>query len=490
MIITILLLTGLFFVGLLFLFFVPSSSIFGIAFISYNDRYISNSYEIEDVDKIILNSRSYDIEIESTKSSKISARVENHSLGYVLKKNSQLILKEDFTNGILTFTINEPYGAAFKNNSQITLLIPNAAKDKSLDLSLENKNADVLFDDEKVTLRNLAYKAENGVVKLKKVNIKGSLNLDLNKTNFNLSSDCVLNNCNVNLKTTTGKFNASKSNINNLVILKNERGVILLDSCSTIIQSETTTGGRIEANKVDTISFTGSDTNIYIEEVTTRASISMLNSGSGKIEINKLSGIADIVTGKGDITIRNCTNNLTTLTTLSNNGGNITIYNAYNKVFAETSTGNVNVSFADDASSITQDNKNTRYFKGITETGKIVANGLNRTDIEIKENGSAELTFKHFEKDLSLINTIQSKSGNVYVKVDSRSAFVLNSYTKSGNSRINLLQTEKYKGWTENEIKNEKINYTKNQTIPTNANYININITESGNILMHDDKVN
>ena len=144
-IITILLLTGLFFVGLLFLFFVPSSSIFGITFISYNDRQISNSYEISKVNSIVLNSRSYDIEIESTKSSTITARIENHSLGYVLKKNSNLLLKEDLTNGVLKFTISEPYGAAFKNNSKIKLLIPNAAKDKSLDLSLENKNLHLNF---------------------------------------------------------------------------------------------------------------------------------------------------------------------------------------------------------------------------------------------------------------------------------------------------------------------------------------------------------
>ena len=188
--------------------------------------------------------------------------------------------------------------------------------------------------------------------------------------------------------------------------------------------------------------------------------------------------------------MKNCTKNLTTLTTLSNNGGNITINNAYNKVFAETTSGDVNVTFAEDATYISKENANTRYFKGITETGKITANGINRTDIEIKENGSAELIFENFEKDLSIINNIQSKSGNVYIKVDSRSAFVLNSFTKSGNSRVNLIQTEKYKGWTENKIENEKINYAKDQTIPTNANYININITESGNVLMHDDKVN
>ena len=104
--ITTLLLTGLFFVGMLFLFFVPSSSLFGITFISHNDRLISKDYKINNVNQIILNSRSYDVDITTTTDSYVTARVECHSLGYVLKNNSKVLLKEEFTNGILTFTFS------------------------------------------------------------------------------------------------------------------------------------------------------------------------------------------------------------------------------------------------------------------------------------------------------------------------------------------------------------------------------------------------
>ena len=487
LIITILLLTGLFFAGLLFLFFVPSSSIFGITFISHNERLISKDYKLENVNQIVLNSRSYDIEVFSTSSSNLSVRVEGHSLGYVTKNNSKLLLKEELTNGILTFTIVEPYGAAFKNSSKITLYIPEASKDKQISLTLSNENANVNIDSSKIYIKNLDYSAKDGNVELKNVNISGNLNLDLHKTNFYINSNAEINNANVDLKLTTGKFDASKSSLGIVNILSNERGVIKLNSCSSINQVAKTTGGRIEANNVNNISYSGSDTNIYINEINYSTTITLTN--SGEIVINKLSGIAEITTNTGNITIKNCTSNLTNLSTTSKKG-DISINTAYCKVFAQTTSGNITTTFAEDAGTITQADQNIRYFKAITETGKISATGVNKAEIEIKENGSLDLTYAHFNKNQSVKNIIKSNNGDIHIQVDNLSSFVLKSKINSGNSRINLSQTDKFKGWTEKEV-NENINYEKNETINDQlANLIDIDITGSGNLLMHDNKVN
>ena len=477
LLITLLLLTGLFMVGLLFLFFVPTSSIFGITFISYNDRLISKDYNISNVNKIVVDSRSYDIELVAVNNTNCSLRVESHSLGYVLQKNSKVKLEEEFSNGVLTFTLTEPYGAAFKNNSLITLYIP---KSKAVNVNLKNKNATTKIDNADLKIKNLSYTAEDGVVNLKKATILGKLNLNLNKTDFRVSPDVNLNGCNVDLQVTTGSFDASKSTIGEINILSNERGVILLNACSAINQSKQTTGGRIQANKVNTISFSGSDTNLKINEVSTRASIKLTT--SGKVSIEKLSGIADIVTNSGSIKIKNCTNNLTSLTILSKSG-DVSVNNAYNKVFVETTSGNINVNYAENAGYANSSNQNIRYLKALTKTGKIVAEGVNKTDIEIKDDGTAEITYEKFNSNQNLISNINSKNGNVYIKVKKASAFVLNSKTHSGNSRINLTQTEKYNGWTDKEITNQTINCN------SNSNIINIQ-TDSGNILMHDDNVN
>ncbi len=475
--ITLLLLTGLFFVGLLFLFFVPGSSIFRITFISYNERTISSDHKIESVEKIILNSRSYDIEVKSTQSSSISARIENHSLGYVFKENSKLILEESLSNGILTFNISEPHGVAFKNNSSITLYIP---ENKDVDLQINNKNATVKIEDEDIIIKNFSYKAENGVAKFEKATITGEFNLDLNKSDCYLSDQLTLNSNDVNLKLSTGKFDASSITLGNINILSNERGIIKLNACNSLSQSKLTTGGRIEAKQINSISFFGSDTNLYINEITTRASINL--SAAGEVNIEKLSGIADIVTNSGNIKINNCTKNLTTLSIFSKKG-DVTAQNAYNKVFVETISGDIITNFASDADTASESNKNVRYFKAITETGKVYSTGVNRADVEIKKDGSAEITFSHFENNLNLNSLIKNNSGNIYLKVDKNSAFMLNSKTSSGHSRINLTQTEKYKGWTDKEITNKAIN------CETSSNIISIE-NGSGNILMHDNNVN
>lgn len=487
LIITILLLTGLFFAGLLFLFFVPSSSIFGITFISHNERLISKDYKLENVNQIVLNSRSYTIEVLSTSSSNLSARVEGHSLGYVTINNSKLLLKEELENGILTFSVIEPHGVAFKNSSKITLYIPEASKDKPINLKFKNDNANVNIDSSKIYIKNLDYSANDGNVEFKNVNISGNLNLDLQKTNFYINSTAEINNANVDLKLTTGKFDASKSSLGIVNILSNERGVIKLNSCSSINQVAKTTGGRIEANYVGSITYTGSDTNLYIEEIGFSSTITLTN--SGEVKINKLSGIAEISTNKGNISIESCTNSLTNLSTTSQSG-NIKINNAYFKVFAQTTSGNITTTFAEDAANITKENQNIRYFKAITETGKISATGVNKAEVEIKDNGSLDLTFNHFNKDQAINNIIKSNNGDVHIKVDSSSAFVLKSKIYSGNSRINLSQTDKYKGWTEKEV-NENINYSSTETIDEQiANILNINISGSGNLLLHDNKVN
>jgi len=487
LIITILLLTGLFFAGLLFLFFVPSSSVFGITFISHNERLISKDYKLEKVNQIVLNSRSYNIEVFSTTSSNVSARVEGHSLGYVSKLNSKLLLKEELENGMLTFTIVEPHGVAFKNSSKITLYIPESSKDKPINLKFQNKNANVNIDSSKIHIKNLDYTANDGNVELKNLNITGNLNLDLQKTNFYINSTAQIYNANVDLKLTTGKFDASKSSLGILNILSNERGVISLNSCGSINQVAKTTGGRIQANQVGSITYTGSDTNLYINEIAISSTITLTN--SGEVVVNKLSGIAEITTNLGNITINNCTSYLTNLSSTSQKG-DIKIVNAYYKVFAQTTSGNITTTFAEDAETITKDNQNIRYFKAITETGKISVTGVNKAEIEIKENGSLDLTYAHFNKNQAVKNIIKSNNGNVHIKVDSNSSYILKSKINSGNSRINLIQTDKFKGWTEKEV-NANINYSTNETINGQlANLIEIDITGSGNLLMHDNKVN
>lgn len=478
--ITLLMLVGLFFVGLLFLFFIPNSSLFGITFISYNERTFSEFYnldtnaEINTVNSVKINSRAYDVKVKSSNSENLYLQVENHSLGYVLKDNKNLIIKESLNNKVLTFTITEPYGVAFKNNSSITLYVPT---DKEINLTLSNKTAAVEIDNTHCKINNFSYSTERGTLNLKNASISGELNLNLNKANAKISSNVNLNNNNLNLKITTGKFDASNSVLGDVNILENQRGVIILNECRKLSQPKQTSGGRVEANKVSNVDFYGTDTNLYLTEITNGAKIEVT---TGTVNINSLSGDSDIKSTTGSISINEMKSTLTVFATT----GNINVSKAFNQIFATTDSGCVTINFDESSDYATSGSVNYRFLKVISKSGNVNATGLNSADFKITGTGNVNVNFASFQDDLKLISDIQTEKGNIFVSVNYSDKYILNSKT-NGNSRINLMQTEKYNGWTDKLIQNKSINGASG----VNANQINLK-SSSGNILMHDNKVN
>ena len=229
----------------------------------------------------------------------------------------------------------------------------------------------------------------------------------------------------------------------------------------------------------DNIYFYGTDTNLYINQILNGANI---KTGSGTIKINTLSGTSDIITNSGDVTIKTCESRLTVLS----KNGDVKINKAYNKTSITTESGDITLHFANAANFATSSNKEYRYLKAITKSGNVRATGLNSAIIEISKNGSVNVDFANFDANLKLVSSIKTNKGSIYAKVKCSSVFVLNSSTNSGSSRINLAQTETYNGWTDKQISNKLINCSSSTE---NSNQISLN-SSSGNILMHDDKVN
>ena len=260
--------------------------------------------------------------------------------------------------------------------------------------------------------------------------------------------------------------------------MENERGVILLNKCGTLFQREKVSGGRIEANEIGTLSFTGTDTNLYITKITNGA---IVNITSGDIKISTLSGTSDIITENGNITIKTCSSKITTLT----KDGNIKISKAYNKTSATTTNGDITVHFASDAEFATESNKDYRHLIAKSSSGNVKASGLNSAIIKVTNKGNINVSFENFEANATLISSIESNKGSIYIKTKKDSAYVLNSETK-GSSRINLSQTEVYNGWTDKKITDKLINC---DTLENKTNQFTIK-SSSGNILMHDDNVN
>ena len=88
--ITLLMLLGLCCVGVLYLFFIPNSSIFNITYINHSELSTSKVYAANEVSHVVLNSRAYDIQVVSTKKENVKVEVFANSFGFVLTKNENV----------------------------------------------------------------------------------------------------------------------------------------------------------------------------------------------------------------------------------------------------------------------------------------------------------------------------------------------------------------------------------------------------------------
>ena len=85
--ITLLLLIGLFCVGVLYLFFFPNSSLFGLTYVRGQEPIDSNTYSTEKITKVVLNSTNFDVNVVEVSGDKISLKAFSNAYGFGLTKN-------------------------------------------------------------------------------------------------------------------------------------------------------------------------------------------------------------------------------------------------------------------------------------------------------------------------------------------------------------------------------------------------------------------
>lgn len=463
-VITLLLLLGLCCVGILYLFFLPGSSLFNITYINKNDVFESHKYEQSSVSRIDLNSRAYEVNIVETEEDEISLKVYSNSFGFVLKKNSNVEISSKIQNNILTFNIIEPHGFATQGNSYIELKLP---ANLNIDLNLTNKKAKTTINSENLKINNLTYKTETGDFYMLKGSILGELNLNIAKGDFNIDKNVVTSNNDVNLKLTSGKFNASNAAFEDVRILQNKRGVISIKECVTLNEILASAGGRISIEKVAHINVSTSDTNISIGTVDHGAIIDLTKSGN--IKIGTLNASSVITTYDGSINIGESNSVLT----VSSNSGNIKISSAKLEISANTNYGDISIHFAEDAQSYL-DNNQSRVLHARIKNGKLTATGVEHigeadadNGIKISGNGRAYITMKNVYGT----NQVSGNNGEVKVVINKDSSYELTTSSKSGGVRVNLTQTTEYNGYTTKEIRTTKVNCdssTNNFTVSTN----------------------
>lgn len=439
--ILILLLAGLFCVGLLYLFFVPNSSMFGITYISYSDRYQSKAFNKDAIHTIEMESRSYDVNIQTSSSDSISVIVDAKSFGYVLEKNSYVNLSTEVVAGILKINITEPSGLAFKNNSSITLRIP---ENYNVNLKLTNKNAETNLSGAKLTLNTLNYTTQNGDFYFNSGAISSALTLDINKAEFNLTQNVQTTAMDVNLKVSSGKFKAGNHPFKNVNVLNNTNGVVAIKSCETFTSISKSSGGKFSLGTVNSINVESSDTNIEINKLL-GGTIKLTE--SGKVYIKNLESFATIQTNSGSITIENANAPVSMIS----ESGDQKIINATKQITAESTYGNINVDFKESEGTYNKDDTYpSRSVIATTKNGKITLNGVDNIKVGIVENGTGRADIK-MRKVLG-DNTVDAQRGDVVITIANTEVYqLITESTEGGSVYVNVGQFA-VNGYTTKEL--------------------------------------
>ncbi len=441
LIITLLLLLGLCCVGILYIFFVPNSNLFGICYVSYNDKIQSEKYDITGIREVSLKSNKYDVNIKKSSDDNIYLSLYSNSFGFTHLDYKDVSIDSSSNNGILSFEVNEPKGVVTSNGSYIDLFIPEKI---IIDLSLKNDRSTTTFESSDILTGILNYKTNNGSLNLSNSAIFGVMNLDLGNSDLYIGEDSKLFTNDVNLKITTGKFDASKVALGDVKVLKNSRGVIKIGSCSNFTENIKSAGGKIDIQSVEnTLKINTSDTNVYVDTIKNNAIID-LGTGSGNVKIKNINGESNITTLHGNITIENCTENITISTTY----GNVNIKNAYKYININSlKSSNINVSYNE--SSIAHNSTtspNTRKLDVKMRNGNLTANRVDNTIINVIGNAHLDISLSN----VSASNTINVGYGSAYIVVNKDSNYLLTSNTTKGSTRVNLSQISEYGGCTEN----------------------------------------
>lgn len=471
--ISLLLMLGICCVGILFLFFVPGSSLFNITYINHHSTINSEKYALSDVSKIQINARAYEISILNTDEDEIYAKARSNAFGFTTVKNSHFSMSASLDNSILTFNVNEPHGLSASNSSYIEIYIP---ADTSIDLSISNQSSKTNINATNLTIKNFKYTTTKGDLKITNATLSNKLTLNLGKSDCEIKEAVVTNNNDVDLSLTTGSFKTHYSMLGDINILSNNRGVIELNKCSDIRENQKSAGGRIVVQSADHINITAGDTIVNINEVKIDAVIDLTATGS--VNINNLSKSSTIKTNSGNIYINNAYSSLI----LSSQSGNIQVDNATLIVSVTVNYGEANIKFHEQAKSYAENNR-SRVLNATVYNGKLTASGVehigdaNSTE-GVKITGTGRV-FINMKKVLGK-NTVLANNGSASIVISKNASYTLKTSTTNGNVRVNLTQISEYNGYT---TKTERTTYVNSTSASSNSFEVK---STNGNILVLD----
>ncbi|MBQ8615241.1 MAG: DUF4097 family beta strand repeat protein, partial [Clostridia bacterium] len=325
---------------------------------------------------------------------------------------------------------------------------------KAFDLTISNIKAKTTINSENIQINNFKYTTQKGSLTFKSGALNGNLELNLGSGDFTVSKDVATNTNDISLKMTTGSFKAPNSVFGDLTITENKRGVISIGACANLRESQKSAGGQITINLVTHANITAGDTIIKINEITNSAIIDLTK--SGKVKIDKLTGISSISTNTGSINLDETLSPIT----LYSESGDINVSRAFYKVSVKANNSSVRINFAYTAESYLSNN-DARVLYASIKNGSLTATGVEHVGvassdtqaildggIKITGNGRAHITMQNIYET----NSIEGNNGTINIVVNKDSQYVLKTSSAGGSVRVNLTQTSEFGGYRNQEL--------------------------------------
>lgn len=425
-------------IGVLYLFFIPNATLFGIDYISLNEVKYSNAYDSKNVNTIEMSSRGYKVKVISTDSENISAKVYANTLGFVKKKSSEVKINGQISSGVLDLDISEPHGWAWKGDSYIELYVPQS---KSFDLKLDNKSAKTYISNQNTKIENLTYTTNSGYFYISNATINKDINLNLQKAKCYIEDNAKLNKNNITLSFTSGDLIAKNMDFGNVFINKNKGGTIDIKSCDSIT-AKVNAGGRYTIGTAGIVDIVSEDTNVEIGTIDIGCFIELKE--SGKVNIANLNcSAASIETNDGDIKIEN----VSSAVRLKSDEGDIVVKNATKSITAINKYGNISISFKEDIGSY-DDSTTYREVDITNNNGKVDVYGAEKVKINVSGKGRINVEMRNVVKD----SVINGYIGDISVVVNKDAKFNLSAGGTTGSIRANFHNTVHSGGYTESNI--------------------------------------
>ena len=374
---------GLFIIGCGCLVLFPGASIFGLSYVSFDNKPVTTQYQLNqepfttsDVIKVDAGMFSVDVKIVNEDKitnggSHLTVQLNRYLTGFVIgdEADKKIELKgEQVTEGenkVLSLKITQPQkGWLFPTKCELSILVPkDALKDKDLVINTKSGNVvvghDPLYNEENqntttfMKIKSLNAKTEKGDVTLGCVNFTQPLAIEQESGTITSKVDLDVD---ATLSQTNGFGNIKLKNVGtsdqhkNLIIKSVWNSAVNIDTIYGDIVATNIQGGNF---KIDTIAGDSQITNDYADFTIKNIQKNLVyTANEGALNITNVLGKVNITQKQGNVKIINLGNNGSAyMQEITTDNAGVEVVKLHNDVTIKANKGEVNLTGCPDDSS-------------------------------------------------------------------------------------------------------------------------------------------